>query len=480
MAPWPFRCHHIDTHAPHHACVFAHQVVPPSSPPNKFTAACPQQPNTALAAASTTHLVCSSTRPVRAAAAGNARSSLRCCCCCAVAAHGRALLRGGGEKVLLQVRQLLGRDVVHHVVLARRLLARLHLGLLDRLLQVLLTLRLTVKHGVDGALLVQRHLAQPAAQLQDGHRAVGRADRHGGAALVRRKRGERVVRHLHRERGLVVLVVQVPHIQRAVHLDGEEHAGAGGRPRASGEVGGVVLGGEDGRLDRRVVGPHARGPVADGQEVLGVEGVAAQAVDGPMVPVEHVLDAVRGVLSLAVAGENGALLRADHEVGGARVGVVLEHHAAQRRLRPLLLERHGLQLLAQLAQVPPQHRAICRHRHGLRAGLGLQPRQVVHGVPVRDVDGRAVHRRVALAHVVERELAVVLARAHQVGVLEVELGAGDLAGGAHLKLGRVGVVHVPHVAAERHVHGLLLELEDGVGHGDLGDGAVWVPVDVGR
>lgn len=86
-------------------------------------------------------------------------------------------------------------------------------------------------------------------------------------------------------------------------------------PRTAREVGGVVLGGEDGRLDRRVVRPHARRPVADGQEELGVEGVAAQPVDGPVVAVEHVLDAVSRVLGLAVAREDGALR------GGVKKGV---------------------------------------------------------------------------------------------------------------------------------------------------------------
>ena len=76
----------------------------------------------------------------------------------------------------------------------------------------------------------------------------------------------------------------------------------------------MILGGEDGRLDRRVISPHARGPVSDGQEVLGVEGVAAQAVHWPVVPVEHVLDTVYGVLGLAVARKDGALRSAHNRV----------------------------------------------------------------------------------------------------------------------------------------------------------------------
>lgn len=75
----------------------------------------------------------------------------------------------------------------------------------------------------------------------------------------------------------------------------------------------MVLGGEDGCLDGGIVRPDACGPVADGQEVLGVEGVAAQAGDGPVVAVEHVLDAVHRVLGLAVTRENGALRKG---VGG--------------------------------------------------------------------------------------------------------------------------------------------------------------------
>ena len=72
------------------------------------------------------------------------------------------------------------------------------------------------------------------------------------------------------------------------------------------------------------------------------------------------------------------------------------------------------------------------------------------------------------------------AHTYHVGILQIKLGAADLAGGRHLELRSVGVVHVPHVAAEGHVLEFgVLELEDGVGHCDLGDGGIGVPVDIG-
>lgn len=56
----------------------------------------------------------------------------------------------------------------------------------------------------------------------------------------------------------------------------------GGAPAAACEVGCLVLGGDDGRL--QVLVPDAGRPVADGQEELGEEGGTHERVDGAMVP----------------------------------------------------------------------------------------------------------------------------------------------------------------------------------------------------
>mmetsp|Transcript_1916 Transcript_1916/g.4162 ORF Transcript_1916/g.4162 Transcript_1916/m.4162 type:complete len:264 (-) Transcript_1916:610-1401(-) len=179
-----------------------------------------------------------------------------------------AVERGLLHEVLLDCLQLLRCHVVNELILASGLLACLHLGLLDCLFQVLLARGLAIKHVVDRSLFVERHLAQAGAHLQDVDTAVSGAHGDDAATLVCRKRREAAVGDLHRECGLVVLVVQVPHIHRAVHLDGVEHARPCRRPRAAGEVRVVVLCRQDGRLDGSVVRPHTGRPVAYTEEVL--------------------------------------------------------------------------------------------------------------------------------------------------------------------------------------------------------------------
>ena len=74
------------------------------------------------------------------------------------------------------------------------------------------------------------------------------------------------------------------------------------------------LGPHDGRLPA-VLWPDAGGPVADGQEVLWVEWVSLQGVDGAVVSWEGTHDLLGRRLALAVAGDDDALLGAHHELG---------------------------------------------------------------------------------------------------------------------------------------------------------------------
>lgn len=53
-----------------------------------------------------------------------------------------------------------------------------------------------------------------------------------------------------------------------------------GAPSPARQVRGVVLGDDDGGA--QILVPNASSPVADGQEVLGVEGVPHQAIDRAM------------------------------------------------------------------------------------------------------------------------------------------------------------------------------------------------------
>jgi hypothetical protein len=68
--------------------------------------------------------------------------------------------------------------------------------------------------------------------------------------------------NLDSQRRLVVLVKEVPDVERPVHLCGEEDPGASWRPGAAREVGRVVLCRQDRGADRRVIGPYTGSPVA--------------------------------------------------------------------------------------------------------------------------------------------------------------------------------------------------------------------------
>lgn len=78
-----------------------------------------------------------------------------------------------------------------------------------------------------------------------------------------------------------------------------------------------LLGPHDGRL-AALLGPDAGGPVADGQEVLRVERVSLESVDGAVVAGEGAHDLLGRRLGLAVAGDDDALLGAHHELGRLR------------------------------------------------------------------------------------------------------------------------------------------------------------------
>ena len=93
-------------------------------------------------------------------------------------------------------------------------------------------------------------------ELEDGDTAVRGPHCNVAAQLVGGERGEAAVRHLYGQRGLVVLVVQVPDVHRPVHLDGEEDPRSCGRPGATSEVGVVVPCGQDGGLHGCVIRPY--------------------------------------------------------------------------------------------------------------------------------------------------------------------------------------------------------------------------------
>lgn len=58
-----------------------------------------------------------------------------------------------------------------------------------------------------------------------------------------------------------MFIKEVPDVERAVHLGGEEDPRSSGRPRATREVGRMVLGRQDRGADRRVVRPNSGSPV---------------------------------------------------------------------------------------------------------------------------------------------------------------------------------------------------------------------------
>mmetsp|Transcript_38569 Transcript_38569/g.96262 ORF Transcript_38569/g.96262 Transcript_38569/m.96262 type:complete len:205 (+) Transcript_38569:319-933(+) len=163
-------------------------------------------------------------------------------------------LRLRGVRLLHRLPKLL-LDLLHlllprHLVdgIARRHL-RLALLLLPQLLlsrlEILLALRLSLQHLHHGRLLVRLHRGEALAQLEHVHRAVDRAGGEHGARLLHLHCEEAVVVHLQRECGVVLLVVVVPHVERAVHLGRDEDARPGGRPPRVEHVVLGVLGGHD-------------------------------------------------------------------------------------------------------------------------------------------------------------------------------------------------------------------------------------------
>mmetsp|Transcript_38570 Transcript_38570/g.96269 ORF Transcript_38570/g.96269 Transcript_38570/m.96269 type:complete len:245 (+) Transcript_38570:283-1017(+) len=151
-------------------------------------------------------------------------------------------------KLLLDLLELLlPRHLVLHHVVRRRLglLLLLLAQLLGAHLEVLLALRLALEHLRDGDLLVRLHDHEGLAQLEQVDGAVDRARGEVLALLLHVDREEAVVVHLQRECGVVLLVVVVPHVERAVHLGRDEDARPGGRPPRVEHVVLGVLGGHD-------------------------------------------------------------------------------------------------------------------------------------------------------------------------------------------------------------------------------------------
>mmetsp|Transcript_11890 Transcript_11890/g.46036 ORF Transcript_11890/g.46036 Transcript_11890/m.46036 type:complete len:311 (+) Transcript_11890:659-1591(+) len=276
------------------------------------------------------------------------------------------------EKLLLRLHHRAvgrrGRRLAVVVLLRpRRRPLRLVPQLLLPRLEVLLPARLALEHLVDGGLLVWLHDGETVAELHESRAAVGGADGdeppgsriRGGALALDVERGQRLVRHLDAQRRVALLVVVVPHVHLAVHLDGEENARPRGRPRASREVRPVVPRRHDRGLD--VLHPHPRGPVPDRHEVLWEPRVSLQGVHRSVVAVKRRADAIGGRLSLAVAHQHGALLGSDHELGRARDGLVLHAHRAEDGVAAPLLQQELLHRLAQPSNVPPVHVAVGGH-----------------------------------------------------------------------------------------------------------------------
>mmetsp|Transcript_1261 Transcript_1261/g.5587 ORF Transcript_1261/g.5587 Transcript_1261/m.5587 type:complete len:398 (+) Transcript_1261:586-1779(+) len=347
----------------------------------------------------------------------------------------RALL-GRRQKLLLRLHHRAVGDAVPFAVIILRRPRRRALRLVPQLLlprlQVLLPARLALEHLVDRLLLVGLHHAEALAELHERRGAVGGADgdepsrgriRRGAVALDV-KRGQRFVRHLHAQRRVVLLVVVVPHVHLAVHLDREKDTRARGRPRATREVRPVVPRGHDRRLD--VLHPHPRGPVPDGHEVLREPRVPLKRVHRPVVAVERSPDAIGGRLRLAVAHQNRTLLRPDHKLGGARDGLVLHAHRAEHGVAAPLLQQQLLDWFPEPANIPPIHVPIRGNREALGASLALEPVHVVARVSMRLFNRGQIHRVVALAGVPVRNLTVVQPAGEDVRILRVVVDAAQL------------------------------------------------------
>ena len=118
---------------------------------------------------------------------------------------------------------------------------------------------------VLGVLLVGLGRGQRLADLQQRHGALRVADRDQAAVARRhRDRGQGRVAHFVRVGDLVLAVEVVPDVHGAVHARDVEDARARRRPAARGQVGRVVLGGHDGRLE--VLHPDPGCPVTHSQD----------------------------------------------------------------------------------------------------------------------------------------------------------------------------------------------------------------------
>mmetsp|Transcript_1159 Transcript_1159/g.2539 ORF Transcript_1159/g.2539 Transcript_1159/m.2539 type:complete len:328 (+) Transcript_1159:486-1469(+) len=264
--------------------------------------------------------------------------------------------------------------------------------------------------------------------------------------------------------GRVVLLKEiVPNVEGAVHFDGEEHTRPRGRPAAVSQVRRVVLGRHDGCS--QVFHPDAGSPVTDSEEILLLEGVALQSVDGPVMPRVCGTDLVTRALGLAVTQQHGTLLRPHKELGRAGSGVVRHHNATEHR-GPVTLgvEQQRFHGFPKLAGVPPEHLTIRGDRRALGAGFALHPRGIIHRVAMRLLNRRGIHGLGTLAVVPVLQKTVIATTQKNVGILRVEREATERRCGRKLELRVIRIVHIPDVRRQRHILWLLLELQDGVGN----------------
>jgi len=94
-------------------------------------------------------------------------------------------------------------------------LLRLVPELLGASLEVLLALRLALEHLVDALLLVGLHNSEALAELEERRGALLVSDGDETAGVLDVERRERnLLGDLHAQRGVVLLVVVVPHVER--------------------------------------------------------------------------------------------------------------------------------------------------------------------------------------------------------------------------------------------------------------------------
>lgn len=79
------------------------------------------------------------------------------------------------------------------------------------------------------------------------------------------------------------------------------------------------------------------------------------------------------------------------------------------------------------------------HHPPTRSPSYLQPRKIIHRVPMTLLNGRRLYCQTPLSHIEIHKLPVVLPRAHHVWVLQIEFGAHQLALGFQFRIGFVRV-----------------------------------------